>query len=93
MMNTEIVKLHEMLCKASVPHTFTKMDENAFGTNSFQICIYRDSSYQKVLDDVVFNKYSHGYDLGLLETYSLSKCEGFETAEEVFKGWMEKYFS
>ena len=93
MMNTEIVKLHEMLCKAGVPHTFMKMDENAFGTNSFQICIYRDNSYQKVLDDVVFNKYSHGYDLGLLETYSLSKCEGYETAEEVFKGWMEKYFS
>jgi hypothetical protein len=92
-MNTEIVKLNEMLCKADIPHTFMRMDKNAFGVNAFQICIYQDNSYQKVLDDVVFHKYSHGYDLGLLETYGLSNCEGYETAEEVFKGWMEKYFS
>lgn len=92
-MNTEIVKLNEMLCKVDIPHTFTRMDENAFGVNAFQICIYRDSSYQEVLDDAVFHKYSHGYDLGLLETYDLGKCDGYETAEEVFKGWMEKYFS
>ena len=93
MMNAEIVKLNEMLDKAGVPHTLEKMDENAFGENSFQICIYRDNSYQKVLDDVIFHKRSNGYELGLLETYRLGKCEGYETAEEVFKGWMEKYFS
>ena len=89
----EIAKLNEMLCKAGISHTFMKMEEKIFGENAFQIRIYRDSSFQEELDDVVFHKFSHGYAQGLLETYCLNGCEGFETAEQVFKGWVKKYFS
>ena len=88
----EIRKLQEMLFKAGINHTFMAMDKEAFGENAFQIRIYQDSSFKKELDDVVFHKYSHGYAQGLLETYSLSGCEGYETAEQVFEGWMKKYF-
>ena len=89
----EMNELHEMLLKAGINHTFMSMDANCFGTDALQIRIYRDSTFQEELDDVVFHRYSHGYAQGLLETYTLSECEGFETAEQVFKGWMEKFFS
>ena len=43
------------------------------------------------LDDVIWHCYSRGYEKGLLETYKLNTCNGFETAEEVFAGWKEMY--
>ena len=88
----EMNKLHEMLFKAGINHTFMMMDTNIFGADALQIRIYRDGTFQEELDDVVFHKYSHGYAQGLLETYTLGECDGFETAEQVFKGWMEKFF-
>ena len=88
----EIVKLHNMLSNAGINHTFMVMNADFFGENAMQIRIYRDGTFQEELDDVVFHKYSHGYAQGLLETFCLSDCEGFETAEEVFKGWMKKFF-
>ena len=89
----EIVKLHNMLSNAGINHTFMVTNENFFGAGALQIRIYRDSAFQEELDDVVFHKYSHGYEQGLLETFRLNNCVGFETAEEVFDGWMEKFFS
>ena len=89
----EILKLHEMLAKAGINHTFDVMDKDIYGADARQIRIYRDATFQNELDDVVFHRYSHGYALGLLETCILSECEGFETAEQVFNGWMEKFFS
>lgn len=89
----EMYKLHEMLLNAGISHTFKAMNEIRFGENALQIRIYRDSTFQDELDDVVFNQYSYGYELGLLETYYLGECVGFESAEEVFNGWMEKFFS
>ena len=89
----EMNKLHEMLFKAGINHTFMSMDASIFGADALQIRIYRDGTFQEELDDVVFHKYSHGYAQGLLETYTLGECDGFETAEQVFKGWMEKFFS
>lgn len=89
----EIIKLHEMLFKANIHHTFMTMDRNIFGENAFQIRIYRDGTYKEELDDVVFHNFSHGHQLGLLETYNLGDCNGFETAEQVFEGWMKKFFS
>lgn len=89
----EITKLHEMLTKAGINHTFMPMDERVLGEGAMQIRIYRDSTFQEELDDVVFHKYSHGYSQGLLETYALNGCDGFETAEQVFEGWMERFFS
>lgn len=85
--------LHEMLIKAGISHTFMQMPTSIFGENALQIRIYRDDTFQEELDDVVFHKFSHGNELGLLETYCLSGCYGFESAEQVFNGWMEKFFS
>ncbi len=89
----EITKLHEMLTKAGINHIFMIMDANIFGADARQIRIYRDEDCQEELDDVVFHRFSHGYEQGLLETYGLGECVGFETAEQVFKGWMEMFFS
>lgn len=88
----EMYKLHEMLLKAGINHTFMMMDKS-FGADAMQIRIYRDNTFQEELDDVIFHKGSFGYALGLLETYALGGCEGFETAEQVFMGWMKKFFS
>lgn len=89
----EMNKLHEMLFDAGINHTFMPMDTNLFGADALQIRIYRDSTFQEELDDVVFHRYSHGYAQGLLETYILGRCDGFETAEQIFKGWKKKFFS
>jgi hypothetical protein len=89
----EMNKLHEMLIKAGINHIFMAMDENFYGADATQIRIYRDDTFQEELDDVVFHKFSHGYEYDLLETYLLNGCDGFETAEQVFEGWMEEFFS
>lgn len=88
----EMNKLHEMLLDAGINHIFMPMKVSLYGENARQIRIYRDSTFQEELDDVVFNDFSHGNQLGLLETYHLGNCVGYETAEEVFNGWMEKFF-
>ena len=88
----EMNKLHEMLLEEGINHSFMAMDKNIYGVDAMQIRIYRDSTFQEELDDAIFHKYSHGYSEGLLETYYLNECEGYETAEDVFKGWMKKYF-
>lgn len=82
----EMNKLHEMLLSAHIPHTFMSMGPE-FGADSLQIRIYSDNTFTRELDDVIFHRYSHGYALGLLETYILGDCNGFETAEQVFEGW------
>lgn len=89
----EIMKLHEMLVQAGINHTFMPMPMELYGRGAFQICVYRDASFQEELDDAVYHDFSYGHKLGLLETYSLGGCNGFETATEIFEGWMEKYFS
>lgn len=89
----EMNKLHEMLMSAHIPHTFMAMDATVFGADALQIRIYKDNTFQEELDDVVFHKFSLGYELGLLETCCLGDCYGFETAEQVFDGWMKKFFS
>lgn len=89
----EMYKLHTMLLDAGINHTFNLMPTDIFGADALQIRIFRDGTFQEELDDVVFHKFSHGYAQGLLETYTLGECDGYETAEQVFKGWMEKFFS
>lgn len=54
----EIAKLHEMLFNAGINHTFTIMNADIYGENAKQIRIYRDSTCQEQLDDVVFHKFS-----------------------------------
>lgn len=82
---TEIEKLHSLLTKAGIPHTFTPIWDGK------QIRVYADSKLSYELDDVVIHSGSHGVEVGLLETYHLNECVGWETAVEVFKGWKKMY--
>lgn len=88
----EMNKLHEMLCSANIPHTFMGMDPFIFGSDALQIRLYADNTYTKELDDVVFHRHSHGYYNGLLETYCLGECCGYETAKQVFEGWKKMFY-
>lgn len=83
----EMKKLQAMLLLAHMPHTFMHMDNHLFGADALQIRLYSDNTHTCELDDVIFHRGSHGYALGLLETYRLGDCNGFETAEQVFEGW------
>jgi hypothetical protein len=82
---TEITKLHNLLTEAKIPHTYLPLDRG------MQIRVYADKEMTNELDDVICTKYSCGREKGLLETYRLNGCEGCETAEEVFEGWMKWY--
>ena len=81
----EIRKLYIMLNEAHIPCTI----EPCWG--GLQIRLYADEDKTKELDDCICHSGSHGYSQGLLETYVLNGCEGWETAEQVFKGWKKMY--
>ena len=85
----EIKKLHEMLTEAGIPHTFFEFSIPL--CDGYQIRVYADEEMTHELDDAICHTYSHGYSEGLLETLVLSDCEGWETAEQVFEGWVEMY--
>lgn len=87
----EITKLHYLLEDSGIPHTFEKLNHESYGDNAYQIRLFADSKMTKVLDDCIYHKFSHGYIEGLLETYCLNACRGYEDAEEVFKGWAKMY--
>ena len=80
----EIIKLHEMLKKANIPHIFKEYLEG------YQIIIVENNI---VLCDCVINRISYGHEKGLLEIYgALTEKEyeedevlGYLNAEEVFK--------
>lgn len=88
-MFTEIRKLHEMLTEAGIPHTFGEFPVPVMG--GYQIRIYADERMTMELDDAICHRGSHGYSEGLLETYHLNDCAGWETAEQVFEGWQKMY--
>lgn len=83
----EIKKLDRMLAEANIPHTFEPFPL----AEGYQIRVYANEAMTHELDDAICHTYSHGYVDGLLETFSLNKCEGWETAEQVFEGWKEMY--
>ena len=85
----EIKKLHEMLTEAGIPHTFGEFPLTY--CEGYQIRVYADEAMTQELDDAICHTYSHGYSEGLLETLVLSDCEGWETAEQVFEGWVDMY--
>ena len=87
----EIIKLHEMLNEANIPHTFTDdMFKDCNFYASYQIIIKKDNTK---LCDVVYHYGSYGYEEGLLEIMGgLTEEErgydevlGCLTADEVFK--------
>jgi hypothetical protein len=81
----EIKKLRELLTQAHIPHTFAPLFDG------FQIRIYTNEEMTNEIDDCICHGGSHGYANGLLETYVLNGCEGWETANQVFTGWLEMY--
>ena len=82
---TEIEKLHSLLIKAGIPHTFVHW------MDGMQIRVYADPQMTHELDDAIIISGSHGVEAGLLETYHLNDCDGWETAEQVFEGWKKMY--
>ena len=81
----EIKKLHKKLKRANIPHTFKPL------WDGLQIRLYADEAMTNELDDCVMHSGSHGFHKGLLETCRLNNCEGYETAEQVFDGWLKMY--
>ena len=88
----EIRKLHKMLTEADIPHTFSKFHWTV-ADDGYQIRIYADEEMTNEIDDCVCHPGSYGYHQGLLETFTLNGCEGWETAEQVFEGWKKMYQS
>ena len=57
--------------------------------NGLKLNLYDDTGM--FLDDAIICYGSHGYKDGLLETYHLNDCDGYETAQEIFDGWWDTY--
>lgn len=82
---TEMEKLDRLLTAAGIPHTMEPM------WDGLQIRIYADEEMTNELDDAVCHSGSYGHYDGLLETNLLGDCSGWETAEDVFSGWLKMY--
>ena len=80
----EMVKLGTLLTINNIPH------KTFYVNYGMQIVIYNEAD--NILDDAILAPHSHGCEKGLLETYHLNDCYGYETAQEVFDGWNEKYW-
>ena len=77
----EFAKLVKMMLDAHMFFTVTPLYDG------YQIKLFRDNYCKKEVDDCIFHSTCHGYEEGLLETFCLNACEGYETAEQVFEGW------
>ena len=82
---SQIEQLDYLLTEADIPHTFEPLFDG------YQIRVYADAEMTKELDDAICHGGSNGSCNGLLETYILSGCDGWETAEQVFDGWKKMY--
>lgn len=49
-----------------------------------QVTLYKNGV---VVDDAAIHYGTHGVKMGLLETYVVNKCKGFETGSYVFQEW------
>lgn len=78
---TEIYKLKEMLDAEGIPNTLAPL------WDGLQIKVFTNNEKTEAFDDAVLHSGSYGSGKGLLETYNLNNCEGYETAEQVFEGW------
>ena len=82
---TEFEKLIDLLIEAGIPYT----KENIF--DGMAIRIYADEAKANEIDDAIIHFGSHGSENGLLETWVLNGCKGWETAEQIFEGWLGMY--
>lgn len=84
-MPTEMHNLITMLAEKRIPYAVNTIYDG------WQIRIYSDREMLHEIDDAVWHSGSHGYLKGLLETYRLGECNGYETAEEIFEGWQRMF--
>lgn len=84
-MPTEMHNLITMLAENGIPYAVNTIYDG------WQIRIYSDRERLHEIDDAVWHSGSHGYLKGLLETYRLGECNGYETAEEIFEGWQRMF--
>ena len=82
---TEFEKLIDLLVEAGIPY----IKENVF--DGVQVRIFADEEKTNEIDDAIIHFGSHGSQNGLLETFLLNDCNGFETAEQIFEGWLGMY--
>lgn len=89
---TEILKLRQMLCKAGIPHTLSRMYDG------WQIIYFRG---QEQVADVVQHGFSYGAEKDMLELQGLLKPQekeyddvvGYLSANEVFKRIEKDFFA
>jgi len=81
---TEFDKLVEMVTKAGWNYRVNRLHGGK------QIVLYNKSNTE-MLDDAVIHGFSNGRRAGLLETYILGDCRGWEHAEDIFNGWKEAW--
>lgn len=77
---TEMNKLYKMCKEAG-------MNIRMGGVHDGRKIELFDNMGNDLLDDAVIHGFSYGHEIGLLETYELNDCEGYETAELIFEGW------
>ena len=82
---TEFEKLIDLLAEAGIPYT----KENVF--DGVQVRIFADEEKTQEIDDAIIHSGSRGCGTGLLETFLLNDCRGFETAGQIFEGWLAWY--
>lgn len=89
---TEILKLRQMLCKAGIPHTLSRMYDG------WQIIYFRG---QEQIANAVQHRFSYGAEKDMLELQGLLKpqekeCDdvaGYLSANEVFKRIKKDFFA
>ena len=82
---TEFEKLIDLLIEAGIPYT----KESLF--DGIQVRIFADEEKTQEIDDAIIHSGSRGCETGLLETFALNECEGYETAGQIFEGWLGMY--
>lgn len=86
-MAKEFDKLVAKLQDANIPHLVVANP----CSGRPQVKLFADFSMTWQLDDCCCEEDSLGGHEGLLETYRLGNCQGYETAETVFRGWQQMY--
>lgn len=81
----EMLKLEKMLKEAGIPYVLGPCWDGV------QIRAYYDAAHAFEIDDCVWHSISHGFRQGLLESYKLCDCEGYETAATIFEGWSKMF--
>ena len=82
---TEFEKLIDLLIEAGIPY----IKENMF--DGMAVRIFADEEKTEEIDDAIIHSGSKGCQSGLLETFLLNDCEGYETAGQIFEGWLAWY--